>query len=319
MSATRGVGDGYRGLADAAGCGVDQHLVAGFDASQIIEAVPGGGVRGGHRRGLGVGQARRQRGGQAGVAGDKGAPTAIGRHAADVLTDLMFGDIGSDGRHHAGEIGTQPRQQPVEGRIAPEGDQDVGEVDAGRADRDLDLPGTRRNSLGGSQFHGLQVTGRPDLQALSVVRVVQHGGVALFGPQRSRTQPGGVPLVGPPGGLVFFGAGQQLARQLLGVGLRVDVDVGGAQVGVLGADHPQQPAQPGLLQVGAVVGQHRLRTPGQRVQPGRLARDFRQLAARSAPRAGRNRCPGSGARRTSGSARFGGASITTPVNPPSSS
>ena len=55
---SRRAGDRDRGLAHAAGCGVDQHLVAGLDPGQVVQAVPGGGVRGGHRGGLGVGQAR---------------------------------------------------------------------------------------------------------------------------------------------------------------------------------------------------------------------------------------------------------------------
>ena len=61
-----GTGDGDRGLAHAAGRGVDQHPIAGRDPGQIMQAVPGGGVRGGDRGRLLVGQARRQLDGQAG-------------------------------------------------------------------------------------------------------------------------------------------------------------------------------------------------------------------------------------------------------------
>ena len=65
-----------------------------------------------------------------------------------------------------------------------------------------------------------------------------------------------------PGGLVLVRAGQQLARHPLGVGLLVDVDLGGAQVRMLGADHPQQAAQAGLLEIDDIIGQHRLRVHG---------------------------------------------------------
>ena len=50
------------------------------------------------------------------------------------------------------------------------------------------------------------------------------------------------------------------------------------QVRVLGADHPQQATQSALLEIGAVVGQHRLGVPGHDVQPRRLALDLRQFA-----------------------------------------
>ena len=44
-----GAGDRDRRLPHAAGRGVDQHLVTGLDAGQVVQAVPGGGGRGGHR------------------------------------------------------------------------------------------------------------------------------------------------------------------------------------------------------------------------------------------------------------------------------
>ena len=98
-----------------------------------------------------------------------------------------------------------------------------------------------------------------------------------------------VPLVVAPGGLVLVGAGQQLARHLLGAGLLVDVDVGGPQVRVLGADHPQQTAQAALLEIDPVAVQHRLGAPGHHVQPGRLAGDLAAARGRCAPRARRTR------------------------------
>ena len=121
ISAPGRAGDRDRGLADTAGRGVDQHLVAGPDPGQIVQAVPGGGVRGGHRGGLGVGQSGRQRRGQAGVTGDERGPAAVGRHAADAVADLVIGDVGSDRGHHAGEIGAQLRLTPVEVWVAAEG------------------------------------------------------------------------------------------------------------------------------------------------------------------------------------------------------
>ncbi len=89
----RGAGDRYRGLPHAAGRGVDQHPVTGSDPGQVMQAVPGGGMRGGHRGRLVIGQAGRQRDGQAGVAGDERAPAAVGGKAADMVTDLVIGDV----------------------------------------------------------------------------------------------------------------------------------------------------------------------------------------------------------------------------------
>ena len=266
-----------RCLPHPAGCGVDQHLVTGPDAGQILQAVPGGGVRGGHRGGLGVGQARWKRHGQAGVTGDESAPTAVGGHAPDMVTNLVIGDVGPECCHHAGEIGARLRQVPLEAGVSAEGDQDIGEVDAGRADSDLDLSGTRWNPVERDELHRLQITRRADLHAHAVVLLIQDGGLPLFGAQRGGTQARRVPLIVAPSGLVLFTAGEQLACHLLGVCLLVDVDVGGAQVRVLGADHPQQAAQPALLEVDAVIAQHRLGAPGHDIQPGRLAGDVWQF------------------------------------------
>ena len=81
-----------------------------------------------------------------------------------------------------------------------------------------------------------------------------------------------------PGGLVFFGSAEQLACQLLGVGVIVHIDLGGAQMRMFGADHPDQAAQPSLLQVGSVTGQHGLGVAGHDVQARRLAGDLWQFA-----------------------------------------
>ena len=129
-----------------------------------------------------VGQARWQRDGDAGVTGDERAPTAVGGKAADMVTDLVVGDVRPDRGHHTREIGTQLRQTPVEAGVLAEGDEDIGEVDAGRGDRDLDLSWPRRNAFERNEFHRLQVTGRADLQAHTVV---------LRGPRRWFAAPPG--------------------------------------------------------------------------------------------------------------------------------
>ena len=74
-----GAGDRDRRLPHAAGRGVDQHLVARRDPGQVVQAVPGGGVRGGHRGRLVVGQPGWKRDGEVGVAGDERAPAAVRR------------------------------------------------------------------------------------------------------------------------------------------------------------------------------------------------------------------------------------------------
>ncbi len=64
----------------------------------------------------------------------------------------VAGHARSDRGHHAGEVGAQRRQPALEGRITAERDEDVGEVDAGRADGDLDLSGSRWNAVAGNEF-----------------------------------------------------------------------------------------------------------------------------------------------------------------------
>src|SRR5262249_51967731 len=150
-------------------------------------------------------------------------------HATHVVADLVIGDVGPDGAHHAGEVGAELRQQPVKSGISAVCDQDIGEVDAGRVDGDLDLTGTRRYPGRCHEFHCLQVARCADLQTHTVVPEVHDGGFALLGAQGSRAQPRDVPLVVAPSGLVLVGSGQQLACQLLGVGPLVDVDVRGVQ------------------------------------------------------------------------------------------
>ena len=311
---SRGAGDGDCRLSHAAGPGVDQHLVPGPDAGQIVKAVPGGGVRGGHRGRLLVGQAGRQGDGQACVAGDEGGPAAVGAQTPDMVADLVVGDVRPDRGHHPGEVGAQLRQPPVEGGVTAERDQHVGEVDAGRADRDLDLARSRRNPFAGNEFHRLQITGRPDLQTHPVVLMVGDGGVPLLGAKRSGGQARRIPLAVPPGGLVLLGPAEQLPRQLLGIGGFVHIDLGGAQMRMFDADHPHQTPQPSLLQVGSVTGHHRLGGAGHDVEAGGSP----GISGNS--RVMRTRCctysrPSSGDW-SSASPFFGPVRITTPVNPP---
>ena len=249
---SRGAGDRDRRLPDAAGGGVDQHLVAGADPGQIVQAVPGGGVRGGHRGRLVVGQARRQRRGQAGVTGDERGPATVGGHAADVVTDLVVGDVGPDRGHHAGEIDAQLRRCPVEAGVPAERDQDVGEVDAGRGDRDLDLSGpggTRSNAANSivSRSPGVRICRR-----MPSCGVVHDGGSPLLGAQRCRAQARRVPLAVAPGGLVLVRAAAAVGVPAARRRCRSSTSIWVARrCGYLGADHPQQAAQPALLEIAA--------------------------------------------------------------------
>ena len=71
-------GDGDGGLADTTGGGVNQDLVTGLDPGQVLQAVPGCGRRGGDCRGLVVAQPVGQCDRYVDVAGDEGAPAAVG-------------------------------------------------------------------------------------------------------------------------------------------------------------------------------------------------------------------------------------------------
>jgi hypothetical protein len=53
--------------------------------------------------------------------------------------------------------------------------QSGGEVDAGRADRDLDLPRSRRNPVAGNEFQVSRSPGCADLQTHPVALMVRHG------------------------------------------------------------------------------------------------------------------------------------------------
>ncbi len=98
--------------------------------------------------------------------------------------------------------------------------------------------------------------------------MVDDGGLPLLGAQRGWAQPGGVPLVVAPGGLILAAGRQQLTRHRLRAGLLIQ----------FGTNHPQQPTQPALLEVRPVVGQHLLGVSGQHIQPRCLAHDLGELA-----------------------------------------
>ena len=53
----------------------------------------------------------RQGDGQAGVAGDERAPAAVGGEAADMVADLVVGDVRPDRGDHAGEVDAQLGQR----------------------------------------------------------------------------------------------------------------------------------------------------------------------------------------------------------------
>ena len=71
----------------------------------------------------------------------------------------------------------------------------------------------------------------------------------------------------------------------------VHVDLGGAQVRMFGVDHPHQAAQPGLLQVGQVAGQHAGAFLVTHVQPRRFAGKLGEFAGDARPGGARIRRP----------------------------
>ena len=175
------------------------------------------------------------------------------RETADSVADLVLGDPGADGGHHAREIQAELRLLAVERRVAAEGGQHIGEVDAGGADRDFDLPGFGggRSAATNSRVcrsPGVRISRRMPSRSGST-----SGGPPLLGPQRSLPQPRGVPRSLPPGGLVLGGAAEQFLRHPIGGGVRVDVDLGRPQRRVFGTDDPQQAPHPALIQVDPVV------------------------------------------------------------------
>ncbi|CKS95883.1 Uncharacterised protein [Mycobacterium tuberculosis] len=233
-----GAGNRYGRLPHTAGGGVNQHFVTGLDLSQVVEPIPGGGMRGGRRDRLLIGQAGRQRDREVGVTGEERPPTATFGETANTITDLVTGDTFPDRSHHTDEIHTQLRLAVIDNGESSKRDQNVGEVDAGHADRDFDLPGAGRNSVTRNEFQRLQVSRPADLHPHTVVVGIQDRGAPLFMAQRTGGQAGHIPVAIPPGRLVLFRSAQQLLGHPLNVRVFVHIDQGGAQHRMFTADHP---------------------------------------------------------------------------------
>ena len=181
-------------------------------------------------------------------------------------------------------------QPALETRVPTERDEDVGEVQVGRRDRHLDLTRPGWDTGVGRQLGGLKVAGRADLQAHAVVLGLDDDGPSLVGLQRGQVEPGGVPLAVSPCGLVLVGTSQQLrGHQPASVSRRRRS--GWPPVRMLHADHPHQPAQAAMLQVGDVTRTHRLGVARDHVQPRRLARRSPAAHARCARGVGPVRRP----------------------------
>src|SRR5580698_7576734 len=135
-----------------------------------------------------VGQSARQCDGDPGVAGDEGRPAPVSGEAADAVADLVIGNICADCGDDADKVHAQFGFTLIDGGESAHGYQHVREVQAGRRDCDLDLPGPGRNAVEYDQLRGFQVTGGTNTQAHRVFRVVDDGGVSLVGTQWARTQ-----------------------------------------------------------------------------------------------------------------------------------
>ncbi|COW69861.1 Uncharacterised protein [Mycobacterium tuberculosis] len=150
-------------------------------------------MRGGHRSGLCVTQARWQRRGQPSVTRDECAPAAVRRHATNMVTNLVVSDAWSDRGHHAGEIRAQLGQVSLEAGVATESDEYIGKVDAGRTDRNLDLSWSWWNAVKRGQLYRLHIAGGTDLQAHAALLMIRDDGAPLLRTQRGRTQARHVP------------------------------------------------------------------------------------------------------------------------------
>ena len=182
---------------------------------------------------------------------------------------------------------------PVEARVPAERDEDIGEVDAGRGDRDLDLSRSRRNPVERDEFHRLQVTGRADLQAHTVVLVVDDGGSPLLGAQRAGAQPRRVPLAvratrsrpPPTRPAVAAPAARPPSRRRRRSGWRADADV---RCRSLASGHAARPAPGWPRRRAARSGHFWSRRTGAAARPevsGKLAGDAHQMAAHTPRRA----------------------------------
>ena len=269
--------DGDRRLPDAAGCGMDQDTVTRFDPAQIVQAVPGGGVRGGNRCRRGGGQGIRQRCRESRVTGDERAPTGGVGDDTDPVADLVAADAVPDRGHPAGEVHAEPLALPVCGEVFPECEEHVGEVDACGLDCHFDLSRLRRLAVRGDEFEGVQIARRTDAHSHPVVLRVDRGGSPLVGPQRAVPQPGDVPRTVPPGRGVLIGSTEQLAGDGGTVGMGVDVDLGRLERRVFGADHAQQAGDTALVEIDLVARGNAACATGHHVQAWRFPVGVRQF------------------------------------------
>ena len=195
------------------------------------------------------------------------SPTLVSRHARPDRGD------------HAGEVRAQLRQAPVEARVAAEGDQDVGEVDARRGHRDLDLARPRRDPVERNEFQRFQVTGRADLQAHAVVLVVDALRCAVrrraAGPGTAARCTTGRRARRSRPRRTRSAAGAPAARP--SVASSTSIWVARSR----GCSMPitrTRPRSPACSRFEYVVGHNGLRVPGHHVEPRRLAGRLGQLA-----------------------------------------
>ena len=270
--------DGDRRLSDTTGRGMNQHAVTRFDPGKIMKAVPRGGVCGGYRGGRHRGQGLRQWRSESCIAGDERAPPCRISDDADPVTDLEVIDVGPDCGHHPCEVHTESLARPVGGEVLPEREQHIGEVHAGGLDRHFDLPGLRLLAARGDELEGVQITGGADGQPHAVAFGVDGGGAPFIRPQRTSVQSGGVPGTVAPRGGVLIGSAEQLRGHRCAVGVGVDVDLGGPQRGVLGADDAQQAGDPAVVEIDRVARGDVECVTGDHVEARRLTLGIRKFA-----------------------------------------
>ena len=112
--------------------------------------------------------------------------------------------------------------------VAAEGEQHVGEVDAGSTDRHFDLAVLRRLAVSGDELEGVQITRGTDVQPHTVALGVDRGGSSFLRAQWAVSQARGVPRTLPPRRLVLVGAAQQFNGDRVGLGVGIDIDLGGS-------------------------------------------------------------------------------------------
>ncbi len=148
------------GHPDATGGRVDEHGLPGGQPAEVEQAVVGGDERDRHGRGLGEGPPGGHRDEQAGI-GHRGRAESTGEQAEHAITDGEPGDVRRDFGDDTGGLGPEDS-----GRIGvhAERDEDIAEVDPGRAHGDPDVPvreGLRRCRSEGEAVEGAAGGGQP--------------------------------------------------------------------------------------------------------------------------------------------------------------